>query len=66
MMQLTLSSSLTCPLANAELPPWSAWVISWILMAPMGPYDLCSYALLMMALQRRGHTCKPDSGCLPE
>ncbi len=66
VMQLTLSSSLACPLANAECPLWSAWIISWIPMAPLGPYDLCSYALVMMALQRREHTCKSDSGHLPE
>lgn len=36
------------------------------MMAPMGPHDLCSYALVMMALQRRGHTRMSDSGRLPE
>lgn len=66
VMQLTPSSSLTCPLAKAECPPWSAWIILRISMAPMGPYDLCSYALVMMALQRREHTHKSDSGRLPE
>lgn len=62
VMQLTLSSSLSCPLATkAECPLWSSWIISWILMAPVGPYDLWSYALVVMVLQRREHTLKSDS-----
>lgn len=62
VMQLTLSSSLSCPLApNTECPLWSSWIISWILMAPVGPCDLWSYALVMMVLKRREHTLKSDS-----
>lgn len=43
-------------LAHAGFPPRSARVISWILMAPPGPCDLCSCALLRTASHRRAHT----------